>query len=433
MRRFLYIPRRVLTGLGYGALYNFYCTQEQHKEVLFGYLYNWYAATDSRNIASDGWHMPTDEEWTSLTDYAGGLSVAGTKLKDSGSDYWNYAGGTDDYGFSFVGSGYRIYNTGEYTFLRDYGYAWTSGTDGTYGYYRLMGIGDPKVTRQISYKNAGLGIRLLKDSTTLAHGQAGTYTGNDGKTYKTICIGTQEWLASNLMETKYRDGSLIAAVTDNTAWAALTTGARCSYNNLESNAGTTKKLAPVGWHVPSKTEYRTLSDYLGGNAVAGGKLKEIGLLHWDSPNTGADNSSGFTALASGKRTELGVFQGLRDVCNLWNSNTFSTGAAVSRLSRDSASFDTYDGFLNYYNDFNQGMALRFIKDTSDWTEGETVTDSDGNIYATIKIGTQVFIASNYTCTKWNDGTPIANVTDNAAWAALTTAAYCWYNNNIINK
>jgi uncharacterized protein (TIGR02145 family) len=79
-------------------------------------------------------------------------------------------------------------------------------------------------------------VRLVKDTTTLSDGETGTYTGNDGKVYRTICIGTQEWLADNLAETKYRNNDSIPEVTDNTAWAGLSTGARCSYDNDPSNA-----------------------------------------------------------------------------------------------------------------------------------------------------------------------------------------------------
>ena len=75
----------------------------------------------------------------------------------------------------------------------------------------------------------------MKTTTSLTHGQTGTYTGNDGKIYRTICIGTQEWLADNLCETKYRNGDSIPEVTDDSAWAALTTGAMCAYNNDWSN------------------------------------------------------------------------------------------------------------------------------------------------------------------------------------------------------
>ena len=84
-------------------------------------------------------------------------------------------------------------------------------------------------------KNFGGSIRLVKDTTTLSHGQMGVYLGNDWKVYRTICIGTQEWLADNLAETRYRNGKLIPEVTDNTAWASLTSGALCAYNNDWNN------------------------------------------------------------------------------------------------------------------------------------------------------------------------------------------------------
>ncbi len=85
------------------------------------------------------------------------------------------------------------------------------------------------------YKATGTSLRPVKESTTLTHGQSGTYTGNDGKVYRTICIGTQEWVADNLCETKYRNGDSIPEVQDNISWAALTTGARCFYNNDPNN------------------------------------------------------------------------------------------------------------------------------------------------------------------------------------------------------
>ena len=87
-----------------------------------------------------------------------------------------------------------------------------------------------------AYKTQGSAVRLVKNYTSLSDGETGTYTGNDGKIYRTICIGTQEWLADNLVETKYRNGDLIPEVTDNSTWAGLSDGARCSYDNTESNA-----------------------------------------------------------------------------------------------------------------------------------------------------------------------------------------------------
>jgi uncharacterized protein (TIGR02145 family) len=146
----------------------------------------------------------------------------------------------------------------------------------------------------------------------------GTMTDQDGNVYKTVTIGTQTWMAENLRTIKYNDGTAIPNVTDNHEWENLTTGAYCNYNNTTSvdtiatygrlynwYAVNTAKLCPTGWHVPTDAEWTTLTDYLGETSVAGGKLKETGTTHWYSPNKGATNESGFTALPVGIRGYVG--------------------------------------------------------------------------------------------------------------------------------
>jgi uncharacterized protein (TIGR02145 family) len=135
----------------------------------------------------------------------------------------------------------------------------------------------------------------------------------DGNIYHAVVIGTQVWMAENLKTTKYNDDSTIPNVTDNTGWVGLTSGAYCWYNNdAKTNknvygalynwyAVNTGKLCPIGWHVPTVTEWTTLGAFLGGDDVAGGKMKEADLTHWSSPNTGATNESGFTGLPGGLR------------------------------------------------------------------------------------------------------------------------------------
>ena len=128
-----------------------------------------------------------------------------------------------------------------------------------------------------------------------------------------ITIGTQTWAKCNLDVSTYANGDPIPEVTDPTAWAALTTGAWCYYNNDSVNGTTYGKLynwyavndprglAPVGYHIPSDTEWTTLTTFLGGESVAGGKMKETDLCHWLTPNTDATNSSNFTGLPGGCR------------------------------------------------------------------------------------------------------------------------------------
>jgi uncharacterized protein (TIGR02145 family) len=121
-------------------------------------------------------------------------------------------------------------------------------------------------------------------------------------------------MTKNLDVATYRNGDPIPKVTDNAAWAALTTGAYCYYNNDSTTYAATfgklynwyavndpRGLAPMGWHIPTDFEWTTLSTCLGGEAVAGGAMKEIGTTHWQTPNTGATNISGFTGLPGGYR------------------------------------------------------------------------------------------------------------------------------------
>lgn len=170
--------------------------------------------------------------------------------------------------------------------------------------------------------------------------------------YKTVTIGSQTWMAENLKVTKYNDGTSIPNVTDATAWGELTTGALCDYENTPSNSVTygklynwyavnTGKLCPKGWHVPSDAEWTQLTDYLGGEGVAGVKLKETGTTHWTSPNTGATNETGFTALPGGDRIDYGTFVSIGlygfwwsategGATYAWNRSVYCNYSSVSR-------------------------------------------------------------------------------------------------------
>ena len=212
--------------------------------VNLGYLYNWYTADDSRNIANTGWGVPTIDNQKTLSDFLGGNTVAGGKMKETGLTYWLplNTGATNTSGFNGRGGGTRIAETGVFDRTKDFMQYWAQGFNTSGGYVSVLTHAFATYTAYsgttwFSYPKAtGGAIRLIKDTTSLTDGQTGTYTGNDGKVYRTICIGTQEWLADNLVETKYRNLDLIPEVTSNTTWAALTTGARCSYDNNEANA-----------------------------------------------------------------------------------------------------------------------------------------------------------------------------------------------------
>ena len=133
----------------------------------------------------------------------------------------------------------------------------------------------------------------------------------DGNGYDTVRIGTQTWMKQNLKVTHYRNGDAIPNVTDGNAWGNLSDGAYCNYNNDNNYANIygrlynwftvvdSRNLCPTGWHTPTNAEWTTLTNYLGGLTIAGSKLKETGLTHWNSPNTGATNETSFTALPGG--------------------------------------------------------------------------------------------------------------------------------------
>jgi uncharacterized protein (TIGR02145 family) len=150
----------------------------------------------------------------------------------------------------------------------------------------------------------------------------GTITDIEGKSYKTIPIGSKVWMAENLRTTKLNDGTEIGLITNDADWSNLTNPAYCWFNNdqafYENIYGAyynwftvnTGKLCPSGWHVPSDTEWQTFVDNLGGSSIAGSKIKEVGTNNWIYSNKSATNESGFTALPAGMRGALdGVFGG----------------------------------------------------------------------------------------------------------------------------
>ena len=141
----------------------------------------------------------------------------------------------------------------------------------------------------------------------------GTMTDQDGNEYRTIQIGQQTWMAQNLRAVNYTDGSEIPNITDAVQWSGLTSGACCYYENDTINrsiygllynwyaVADTRKICPDGWHVPTDAEFTILEEYLGGTNYAGMKMKEVSQVHWASPNLGATNESGFTAVPGGSR------------------------------------------------------------------------------------------------------------------------------------
>lgn len=173
-----------------------------------------------------------------------------------------------------------------------------------------------------------------KDDDNNNPSSSGTVKDIDGNVYNTVTIGPQVWMVENLKTTKYRNGDPIPIVTDDIAWGNLTTGAQCNYNNDAATGNKygkfynwhavndSRNLAPAGWHVATAEEFDELTIYLGGGAVAGGKMKEIGTSHWAAPNAGATNESSFTALPVGFRANDGTSTYDRSVGIWWSSTEY---------------------------------------------------------------------------------------------------------------
>jgi len=194
----------------------------------------------------------------------------------------------------------------------------------------------------------------------------------DGNLYHTVIIGSQEWFVENLKTTKYRNGNLIG--TTNPASLDISAESapkyQWAYAGNESNVATygrlytgyaindNRAICPTGWHVPSDAEWSTLSTYLGGESVAGGKLKEGGTTIWNYPNYGASNSSGFSALPGGVRRDNGGFDSIKGYGGWWSSSEAEADYVRGMwydsqiISRDPAAYK------------KEGLSVRCVKDTN---------------------------------------------------------------------
>ncbi len=157
----------------------------------------------------------------------------------------------------------------------------------------------------------------------------------DGNFYPSIIINGQEWMQKNLAVSKYRNGDMIQTGLNNNQWGSIYSGAYSVYSDFLYNSSIygnlynwyavadVRGLCPIGWRAPSKADWQVLSNFLGGNTVAGGKMKTTTL--WNSPNVGANNESGFTALPAG--TRYWNYSGLGSITSWWSSTPEASSAA----------------------------------------------------------------------------------------------------------
>lgn len=193
----------------------------------------------------------------------------------------------------------------------------------------------------------------------------GTVSDIEGNSYRTVGIGTQTWMAENLRTRKYNDGTAIPFILGVSAWASATTPGYCWYNGDSTQYGAlynwysvnTGKLCPAGWHVPTDAEWTTLTGSVGGQNVAGGMLKETGTSHWLSPNTGATNESGFTAIPAGYRDYYGYFNNIKRTGFWWSATESSSTEAWFRDMQN-----TYANTDRSSSSKKSGFSVRCLKD-----------------------------------------------------------------------
>jgi uncharacterized protein (TIGR02145 family) len=392
---------------------------------------------------------------------------------------------------------------------------------------------------------------MLKIIATKGASCPASLTDIDGNAYSMMVIGTQCWMAENLKTTKYKNGTPVDYPgDDNTAWNNNTNGAYAWYNNdisWKDSYGAMynwhavmnpNKLCPEQWHIPSHDEWTVLIDYLGGEFVAGGKLKSTRTdpdphPRWDNPNVGATNEANWSGLPGGYREHLGGYFYLGSFGVWWtsteiggslawsqfivnsgpsviNNNDFFKGYGLSvrcvweenpqttlptvitagvtditpatavsggNITDDGGADVTVRGvvwatFENPTLESNEGSTMdgagtgeyvSYLTGLSAETEyfvrayatnpvgtayggqqpfatpepgcGDyTVTDADENVYNTVLVGSQCWMAENLKTTHYGNGEPIDYPgTDNMAWWNNTTGAYAWYNNDIAWK
>jgi uncharacterized protein (TIGR02145 family) len=201
-------------------------------------------------------------------------------------------------------------------------------------------------------------------------GQTGQITDIEGHVYNTIGIGSQIWMIENLRTTLLNDGTQIPLVSNDSLWNRIISPGYCWYKNDSTTFGiaygtlynfhtvASGLLCPVGWHVPDKSEWETLTAFLGGDDIAGGKLKDYYSSYWQGPNYCIVNNFGFNALPGGKRLSItGRFDesGLRGYW--WTSSSMDGHFAISKsMSNLSLKLD------NLASGKNEGFNIRCIKD-----------------------------------------------------------------------
>ena len=402
----------------------------------YGRLYTWSAAL---NACPAGWHLPTKSELQNLLDkwkedkqmgwaYTTKLNLAGNALKSS-DGWFDGKNGFDEIGFAALPGGFR-FSDGTYSADGESAFFWSASEENDDAYGLSLYYYD-KVDLDLDDKKVGMSVRCLKGEPAVVLSSSSTPKANtssssslkvergsvtdsrDGRLYKTVTIGTQTWMAENLNfatansycyqnESRNCDkyGRLYtwAAAVDSVS-ILRATGKECGFDRRCSLTYPVQGACPVGWHLPTKAEWDTLKAVVGEKNVNSLKSRE----GWINGN-GTDDY-GFSALPAGDKDFDGDFL-VGEAAVFWSSTETDVSKAWYQGLKNGFS-DTYS-----YENKNRGFSVRCVKDgmgteseiknsvdvlssSSVFVEHGSMTDDrDGQIYRTVKIGSQTWMAEN---------------------------------------
>ncbi len=435
-----------------------------------GLLYNWTAVMNCasssnanpsgiQGICPTGWHVPSDAEWTQLTDY---VSSQNEYTCSNNSEYiakalasptgWNpsettcavgYSQGNNDAtGFSALPAGFW---SESHSFNNAYSESnfWSSTQyDGfrTAAYTRYLDSKKAGVVRDFYLKTSAFSVRCIRDIVIDENScsEAKTVTDKEGNVYATVKIGNQCWMRENMRTKKYEDGTDIIAggnntdVTEGYYYDVTSTGIALMQRGYHYNWPAANLICPHGWHLPSDAEWNTMEQTLSGSDWQDEYKTSIGFRgsHAGKLALAGGNESGFSAVPAGACVGLFSSTSLGYDAYFWSSTQGNSDGACSRaLDHNRAGVER-----SYYGKFN-GFSVRCVKnvvvvDEKSCTEAQTVTDHEGNVYATVKIGNQCWMRDNLrTTTSPSTGTYLipAAGTD----ATLTGKQAHWYNNDSV--
>ncbi|HEY1871392.1 MAG TPA: fibrobacter succinogenes major paralogous domain-containing protein [Chitinophagaceae bacterium] len=369
-----------------------WCYYESKTEfgTRYGKLYNWYAVTDQRGLAPQGWHIPSDEEWTKLTIYLGGK--IGTSLKIKSQRGWAKEGnGSNETGFAALPGGTRSVEL--FSFVGNYGYWWTSTEFDPYSAWnRFLGYNNTDIGRSTGWKQFGNSVRCIKgevENIVSKSTQAALIETKNEKLISstdslknvsvaneinvpTIAVGEQVWMVQNLDVSTFQNGDPIPEAKSDSEWiraGKLKQPAWCYYKNDSLNEKKFGKLynwyavidkrglAPTGWHIPAEKEWTKLVNELGGEKNIGPRIKS--LTGWKVNDTAKNvNETGFRGLPAGFRSASGEFYNIGLGAYWWSaSESLPVSAWYNSVTYFSDDFKSEGS-----GDKQKGYSVRCIKD-----------------------------------------------------------------------